>query len=141
MRSPLGTLAALLIAFASFCGACSDSGGIPWIMANNKVFYWAGTEFREPVSGPMSSGHYLAKLYGGPDRGAYATQKGKKEHEGLIYRLDDGAAELFTTFYYDVSSNYPGQYVSKSGRLFKWGKRFFAALSNNSHRTALPVEI
>ncbi len=29
MRSPLGTLAALLIAFASFCGACSDSGGIP----------------------------------------------------------------------------------------------------------------
>ena len=58
-----------------------EPGGTVWIMANQKVFYWAGSEFREPVSGPMRSGYYLAGLYGGPDRGAYATQEGKGERE------------------------------------------------------------
>jgi len=103
-----------------------DPGGNPWIMADNKAFYWAGTEFREPASGPLSSGYYLAGLYGGPDRGAYATQRGEKEHEGLLYRLDDGAAELLTTFYYDVSHDSPGIYISKNGRIFNWGDRFLA---------------
>lgn len=104
-----------------------DDGGLLWIMANNKVFYWTGREFREPVSGPMSSGYYLAGLYGGPDRGAYATQKGKAEHEGLLYRLSDGAAKLEGTFYFEVSHERPGLYVSRSGRIFNWGNRFLAS--------------
>jgi len=38
-----------------------DSGGLPWIMANNKVFYFTGIEFKEPVfPESMSSGYYLA---------------------------------------------------------------------------------
>lgn len=109
-----------------FSDVVVDTGGLPWIMANNKVFYWAGDRFREPTTGPMSSGYYVAGLYGSPDRGAYASQRGEEEHQGLLYRLDDGAATFVTTFYFDVSHECPGLYVSKSGTLFNWGSRFLA---------------
>jgi hypothetical protein len=115
-----------------FSDMVTDDGGIPWIMANNRVFYWAGDGFREPVTGEMGSGQYLTGLYGGPDRGAYATQPGEEEHEGLLYRLGDGEATLVTTFYYEVSHRYPGVYVSKSGALFNWGFRFLARYNGES---------
>lgn len=92
-----------------------EPGGTIWVMANNKVFYWAGTAFREPISGSMQSGYYLAGLYGGPDRGAYATQKGRGEHEAILYRLSDGAANMVTSLYCEVSYEYPGLYVSRAG--------------------------
>ena len=29
-----------------------EPGGPVWIMSNNKIFYWSGSEFSEPVTGP-----------------------------------------------------------------------------------------
>ena len=103
-----------------------DEGGLPWVMTDTGVFYWTGTEFREPASGALTSGYYLAGFYGGPERGAYVTQNGQAPHEGLLYRLSDGAATLECTFYYDTTRAPPGLYVSSSGRIFNWGSRFLA---------------
>ncbi|MDH4241580.1 MAG: hypothetical protein OEW48_18625, partial [Phycisphaerae bacterium] len=100
--------------------------GTLWVMANNSVYYWDGQEFRQPVNTKLTSGYYLAKLYGGPDRGLYATQTGEHDHTGKVYKLVDGNAIYVTDFYYDKSYNYPALYVSKSGLLFNWGTHFLA---------------
>ncbi|MBN2138517.1 MAG: hypothetical protein JW720_11985 [Sedimentisphaerales bacterium] len=109
-----------------------DHGGIVWVTAGKKVLYFTGTKFSEPVSGPLLSGDYLTGLYGGPDRGAYVTQVGQEEHEGLIYRLDNGTALFTTTFYYENKQMPPGLYVSKSGVLFNWGERFLSRFNGKT---------
>ena len=105
--------------------------GTLWAMANNSVYYWDGNEFRQPINTKLTSGYYLAKLYGGPDRGLYATQTGEHDHTGKVYKLADGQAIYVTDFYYDVSHAHPGFYVSKSGLLFNWGIRFLAVYLEN----------
>jgi hypothetical protein len=104
-----------------------DASGAPWVMANNRLFWFDGGKFVEPKSPTLSSGQYLTQLVGGPDRGLYASQPGEVDHEGKLYRLDRGAAELVTTFYYDDAGDLPSLYVSRDGRLFNWGQRFIAA--------------
>lgn len=113
-----------------------EPGGPVWIMSNNKIFYWSGSEFSEPVTGPMPSGTRFSGLYGGEDRGAYAMQRGDGEHEGLLYRLSDGGAHLVTSFYYEVSHEKPGLYVSRSGMVFNWGHRFLAHLTTDGWERA-----
>jgi len=111
-----------------------DEGGLAWVMTTAGVYYFAGDGFREPVSGPLkgSEGPRVEQLDGGPDRGAYVTQKGRKEHEGFVYRLGDGAAKLVTTCYYEEAYDPVGFYVSKSGNLFNWGRRFLARFNGKS---------
>jgi len=104
-------------------------------MAQNTVYYWDGKEFHtprkgywdeeqfRPLAGKLTSGLHF---YGGPDRGLYVMQSGEHEHTGDVYELVDGRAIYVTDFYYDDSYALPGFYVSKSGQLFNWGKRFFA---------------
>lgn len=103
-----------------------EPGGVLWAMANNLVYYWAGQSFRELPNAELRSGFYLANLWGGGDRRLYASQKGRQDHQGRLYELVDGQAVYETDFYYEVAHGYPGLYVSKSGRLFNWGKRFLA---------------
>lgn len=105
--------------------------GTLWVMANNSVYYWDGKEFRQPVNTKLTSGYYIASLFGGPDRGLYATQTGEHDHTGKVYKLVDGNAIYVTDFYYDVGDARPSFYVSKSGRLFNWGKRFLAVYLEN----------
>ena len=111
-----------------------DSGGLAWVMTTAGVYYFAGDGFREPVSGPLkgSEGPRVEQLHGGPDRGAYVTQRGREEHEAFIYRLEDGAAKLVTTCYYEATYDPVGFYVSKSGDLFNWGQRFLARFNGKS---------
>ena len=80
-----------------------DETGCAWVMANNKVFYLSDKGFTEPLTGELSSGYYLAQLFGGPRRGAYATQKGEKGFRGILYELRNGRADPLTTFYYGSS--------------------------------------
>jgi hypothetical protein len=103
-----------------------EPGGTIWIMANNALYYWDGKQFRPPQSAPLKSGQYLTCLYGGPDRGIYATQPGDQEHHGKLYRLSDGDARYLTDFYYEETGRSPALYVSKSGTLYNWGNRFLA---------------
>ncbi len=103
-----------------------DPSGKPWVMVGGKVLFFDGQEFREPLSGKLRSGQYLTGLYGDHRRGAYATQSGKEQHQGMIYRLNEGQPEVVTTFYYESASFRPGLYVSRDGRLFNWGQRFLA---------------
>jgi len=103
-----------------------EPGGVLWAMANNRLHYWAGESFQEPANTELRSGSYLEKLWGGGDRRLYASQKGQEEHQGKLYELLDGNALYVTDFYYDLSGEHPGLYVSKSGRLFNWGNRFLA---------------
>jgi len=103
-----------------------EPGGTLWTMANNKVYYWDGEQFREPINIKLKSGYYLAKLIGGNDRPLYATQTTQEEHQGKLYELTDGEAVHVTDFYFDSSGDRSCVYVSKSGRLFNWGKRFLA---------------
>jgi len=72
--------------------AGTEPGGMLWIMVGRGLYYWNGREFSPPVSGPMKSGGGLEWLFGGADRGLYATQPSQKEHQGKLYRLCDGAA-------------------------------------------------
>ncbi len=107
-----------------------DPGGTIWIAYNRTVYHWAGGEFRQPEGEALVSGMYLAALFGGSDRGLYLTQPGApgdKAHLGKLYKLSGGRATPVADFYYDD----PGEalvYVSKSGRVFNWGRRFLAAL-------------
>lgn len=111
---------------SGFSDMVIDESNTVWIMAHNKLFYLDGNEFKEPKNGSFGSGYYLARLYGGPKQGAYATQEGKGGNFGKVYKLNKGRAEYLTDFYYEMSSEYPGVYVSKNGRLINWGQRFLA---------------
>ena len=118
-----------------------EPGGVLWLMANNSLYYWAGQQF-QPLDGELTSGQYLTSLYGGPDRGLYATQRGEEEPKGKLYKLTDGQAIYVTDFYYEVSHEYPGLYVSKSGRLFNWGNRFLAVyLQDRWKRIEAPLSL
>lgn len=108
-----------------------EAGGVLWMMGGNGLHYWDGEHFREPGDKSLRSGYYLAMLVGGGNRGLYATQRGDKEHQGKIYELIDGSVKYVTDFYYEVGHEYPGVYVSKSGKLFNWGNRFVATYVNN----------
>jgi len=107
-------------------GMVMEPGGTIWIMAKSAVYYWNGREFRPPPTLELKSGQYLTGLYGGADRGAYASQRGVEGHQGVLYKLSDGDAKPVADFYYDESGRRPGLYVSRSGKLYNWGKRFLA---------------
>jgi hypothetical protein len=103
-----------------------EPGGALWILFNNSIYYWDGGKFREPADEKLTSGYHWSALFGGGKRPLYGTQKGKEGHKGKLYELTDGQAIYKTDFYYDPSGEGPGIYVSKSGKLFNWGKRFLA---------------
>lgn len=105
-----------------------ESGGTPWIMVDNKVCYWDGQQFKQPSGDAVSSG-YMARFYGGWDRPLYITQRGAVEREGKVYRLSDGAATYVTTFYFGDSNDGDCLYVSKSKKLYNYGRRFLAVYS------------
>jgi hypothetical protein len=103
-----------------------EPGGALWILFNNSVYYWDGGKFREPADDKLTSGYHWSALVGGRDRPLYGTQRGKEGHKGKLYELTDGQAIYKADFYYDSPYEPACTYVSKSGRLFNWGKRFLA---------------
>lgn len=105
-----------------------EPGGVVWAMGNHGAYVLEADKFRESDDPKLQAGLYLTGLWGGPDRGVYATQPGAEEHQGRLFRLSDGKAEDFTTYYFDNSTDRPGIYVAKSGQLFNWGERFLATL-------------
>ncbi len=119
-----------------------EPGGVLWMMGDNSLYYFNGQKFVPPQNAKLKSGQYLTKLYGGNDRGLYASQRGTKEHQGKLYRLIDGTAEYLTDFYYDVTHEYPGIYVSQSGHLFNWGQRFLAVYTQGAwKRVEAPLSL
>ncbi|UUO06169.1 hypothetical protein M4951_22770 [Blastopirellula sp. J2-11] len=112
--------------WSGFQDVVVDETGVPWVMANNHVYYFDGNQFVAIERSRLRSGQYQTGLYGGPKQGAYLTQPTEKDHEGKIYRLKAGRYHPITTFYYDIATNRPGVYVSKNGRLFNWGRAFLA---------------
>jgi len=107
-------------------GLVVDRGGGIWVQHDHDFAWIEGDCERTPPGPPLVSGQYLTTLYGGPDRGAYLTQRGSKDHQGVLYRLDDGRATYLTDFYYDVAHEKPCLYISKTGRIFNWGEAFLA---------------
>jgi hypothetical protein len=101
-------------------------GSTPWILQSGKIYYWDGKKFREPATDSNSHHSWGRQFHGGGDRPLYVTRSGQKPHIGNLYRLDDGAATLVTTYYFDESWTDPCFYVSRSGVLYNWGKRFLA---------------
>jgi len=108
-----------------------EPGGIVWIMANGGLYYWDGEKFTPPLTGKFTSGPSINGIYGGPDRGLYATQRGEKEHQGRLFKLCDGDTRYVADFYYETSNRPPGLYVSKSGKIYNWGNRFLAVYSGD----------
>ncbi len=103
-----------------------EPGGVLWVMAHNKLYYWDGEQFRKPVNVELDSGYYLARFWGGGKQRLYASQRSSVANKGKIYELTDGRAVYVTDFYYDAAHEYPGLYISESGRFFNWGRRFLA---------------
>lgn len=64
----------------------------------------------------------MTGIYGGSGRGLYASQLGDEENGGRLYRLEHGKAWPVTTFRYHVRHDYPGLYVSRSGRILNWAE-------------------
>jgi hypothetical protein len=106
-----------------------EPGGTIWIMTDAGLYYWDGRGFRPPVSGGLTSGQGSISLFGGSDRGVYATQAGQREHQGKLYALSDGGVKYVADLYYEVLHERPGLYVSKSGKIYSWGNRFLAVYS------------
>ena len=104
----------------------AEPEGTLWVIANGSLYYWTGQQYREPVGEKITTGYYLAALYGGHDRALYVTQRGPDEHQGKLYQLSDGRTIYVTDFYFEAGHESPGLYVSPSGQLFNWGNRFLA---------------
>jgi len=107
-----------------------DATGTPWVMARGGVYWWDGENWIQAKDGdkPYASGYTFARLLGGSDRGAYMSQRGQEQHQGLLFELEAGRVEKLADFYYDTAGEQPGLYVSRSGDLFNFGARFVAVL-------------
>ena len=75
-------------------------------------------------------------LYGGSDRGLYASQYGDEDKVGRLFRLQSGKAWSVTTFRYDVRHQEPGLYVSRSGRILNWAEGHLAVFAHGEWRSA-----
>ena len=119
-----------------------DRTGTLWLMARGSVYRWDGEQWGQVKQGdkPYRSGYYLAGLFGGPDRGAWMTQRGCIDHEGRLYKLESGEIKPAGNFYYDNSGERPGLYVARSGKLFNYSTRFLAVRrSGRWEKTETPL--
>ena len=82
------------------------------------------------------AGSYVDGLYGGSDRGLYASQYGDEDKVGRLFRLQSGKAWSVTTFRYDVRHQEPGLYVSRSGRILNWAEGHLAVFAHGEWRSA-----
>ena len=114
-----------------------DPKGTPWAMARGGVYWWDGERWVQAKDHgkAFESEGYSAGLLGGPDRGAFMTQPGAKQQEGLVFRLEAGRAEKVGDFYRDSSLDYPGVYVSRSGHLFNFSRQFLAVFRDGGWHT------
>ena len=103
-----------------------EPGDVLWVIAGNSIAYWDGQRFRRPGNAELGLGPSVCRFIGGRDRGLYVAARGSEEHRGEIYRLSDGRALHVADFQYENAGTAPPLYVSKSGRLFNWGKDFVA---------------
>ncbi len=111
-------------------GLAADADDTVWILKGNKLFFWDGTEFRNPISTEVLADRaYWIALYAGPDRSVYAVQRFNKPRGDELYRLANGQATLTTSLYTELPNNGPGVYLSRSGRIYNWGTRFLARLT------------
>jgi hypothetical protein len=97
-----------------------DRGGCVWIMSGQGTYSWNASE-RKWSTSLLGAGQYLTQLYGDAKTGLYATQRGKEEHWGEVFSLEEGGAKCVTSFYYDVAHNAPGFYVAGKDRFLNWG--------------------
>ncbi|MFO7958476.1 MAG: hypothetical protein R6X33_15415 [Candidatus Brocadiia bacterium] len=106
--------------------AVVEPGGVVWGKHENELRYWDGQRLRKPtVVGPVEPSPVM-RFAGGPDRGAYVVCKGEKPFGGHVFALSDGEARYVTDVYSEDLPGFAGLYVSPSGRLINWGKRFIA---------------
>jgi hypothetical protein len=110
--------------------AVFEPGNVLWILTPQGPFYWDGKAFVPPTGPRLQGGQHLASFFGGPDRGAYLSQRGERERQGKLYRLSDGQAWYVTDFYYDSSGCPPGIYVARSGAIYNWSQRSLAVYDN-----------
>lgn len=106
--------------------AVVEPGGIVWGEHENELRYWDGGEFRKPTIVGAVEASSSMQFAGGPDRGAYVVFRGGEPHVGHVCELCDGEARHVTDIYCEDPVRASGLYVSPSGRLINWGKRFIA---------------
>ena len=115
-----------MIAVKDFHSLTADSGGVIWVQHDQDLAWLDKGQARTPAGPRLATIYYLTTFFGGPDRGAYLAQGGPEQHQGMLYRLADGRATYLTDFYYDVAYEKPCLYISKTGRIFSWGREFLA---------------
>ena len=91
-----------------------------WVMSEGGCYFW-DSEARQWSDRILGAGQYLTGLYGGGEAGLYATQPGREDHWGEVYRLESGQAEYVGAFYYDEAFRCPGFHVTRDGRFLNWG--------------------
>ncbi|PQO46703.1 hypothetical protein [Blastopirellula marina] len=116
---------------ARFQDLVIDETGSPWVLANNRVYYFDGEKFVALEDSQFKSGQYLTCFFGGQEEGAFLTQPGAAENEGKIFRLRADKCQPLTTFYYESRTSKPGLYVSNNRRLFNWGQAYLAVYDGN----------
>lgn len=116
-----------------------DESGVLWASVAYSVFWWDGEQFQEPIGANLHVGVYLSGLYGGPDGGLYITQMGTEPNRGEVYYLDNGQASHVTNFCYDSTTQYPGFYAAKDGRLINWAEGILCVYTNGQWLDCIDV--
>ena len=111
-----------------------DDGDIVYLLANRSLYYWDGKQFAKAFGASVTPSPSIVRFVGGPDRGLYLTQKGDCAFQGKLYRLSDAEAKFVTDFYCEDFGSNPRVYVSRSGRLICWGKRFVSWYADGKWR-------
>ena len=107
-----------------------DEGGIVYLLANRRLYYWDGEQFAPIVGLATTHASPVERFVSGPDRGLYIVDKAGEAFQAKLYRLGGGEAEHVTDFYCEDARRPPTILVTKSGRLINWGKRFVAAYAD-----------
>lgn len=105
-----------------------DTAGTPWVTARGRLFWHDGREWVQAVDGdrPVGSGQCVGRIFGGPDRGAYLSQKPAHDTQGWLLKLEAGRVQKVAGFQVDAYHVHPGVYVARSGELFNFTGGFLA---------------
>jgi len=120
-----------------------DKEGSLWVWAARGPHWWDGQAWRDarradatPGQPSFSFGGWSQRFFGGGDRDLYTTCATDRQHEGLLYKLQDRQFVRVATYYFDNHYCQAALYVSRAGDVFNYTGRFVAALVGGKWVTA-----
>jgi hypothetical protein len=121
----------------------ADKEGTLWLCAPRGPHWWDGQAWREarradaaPGQASFPFGGWSQRFFGGGDRDLYTTCVTDRQHEGLLYKLEERQFVRVGTYYFDDHYCQAGLYVSRGGGVFNYTGRFVAALVGGQWVTA-----